>query len=96
MIDFTGYSYNDFQWEGRYVSFSSHAKMHLSEFKLDALEVIDMLNDPVPCPDSRRFRRQDVEICSRKHRKTFRIILADAFCDDVGEPCWCVENVKPT
>ena len=89
------YEYDAYQWNGRYVAFNFHAEMHCNEFGLNPLEVVDMLNDPYPCPQPRRHRKEDYEICSRKNRKIFRIIVSDDYCVEVGEPCWCVRNVKP-
>lgn len=94
--DFTIYNYNDFRWNGRYIQFTDSAKLHLDEFGLDAHEIIDMLHDPVDCPEHRKFRRTDIEICSRKKRRIFRIILFEDFCYDVKEICWCVKHVEPT
>ena len=87
---------NDFRWQDRYVQFTDSAKMHLEEFGLNALEIIDMLRDPVDCPTRRKFRKTDKEICNRKNKRIFRIILFEDFCYDVGETCWCVKHVEPT
>lgn len=96
MINFTGYSYDNFRWEGKYVAFSTHAKMEMQEFKLDTLEIIDMLHNPVPCPDGNRPKKREIKICSNKNKMVFLIKLFDDYCFDVGEPCWCVKHVKPT
>lgn len=96
MNRFNAYSYGDFRWNGKYVAFSDSAKFHLEEYKLDAIEIIDMLHDDVPCPTTRRFRKTDIEICSKKNRQIFRITLFKDYCWDVGESCWCVKHVKPT
>ncbi len=95
LVNFSIYNPKNYRWGGKYVAFSTHAKMHMEEFDLDALEVIDMLHDTVPCPGRRRIRRDEKEICSKKHRKIFRIILFEDYCYDVREDCWVVTNVKP-
>jgi len=91
----TAYDPNDFRWRDRFVQFTNHAKLHLEEFGLDVHEIIDMLHDPVDCPKKRKFHRTDIEICSRKNRRIFRIILSKDDCYNVGECCWVVRNVKP-
>lgn len=93
---FATYNLDAFRWRDRYVQFTDSAKLHLEEFELDALEIIDMLHDPVNCPKYKKFRRTDIEICSRKDRRTFRIILFEDDCFDAGETCWCVKHVEPT
>jgi len=93
---FTIYNPIDFRWKDRYVQFSDHAKLHLEEFRLDALEIIEMLHHPVKCPDLKKFRKKDIEICSNKNKRIFRIILFEDYCYDAREICWCVKNVKPT
>ncbi len=93
---FSIYNHNYFRWNDRYVQFSYSAKLHLEEFGLDAFEIIDMLNNPVNCPEYKKFRRTDIEICSKKNKKIFRIILFEEYCLDVREICWCVSHVKPT
>lgn len=96
LVNINRYALENYRWGGKYVSFSSHAKMHLEEFDLDVLEVIDMLHDTVPCPGKRGFKRSEKEICSKKHGEIFRIILFEDYCYDVQEDCWVVKNVKPT
>lgn len=93
---FTIYNPNDFRWNDRYIQFTDSAKLHLDEFGLDAREIIDMLHNPVNCPKHRKHRRTDIEICSRKNRRIFRIILFEDYCYDVKEICWCVKHVEPT
>ena len=93
---FTIYNPSDFRWNDRYIQFTDSAKLHLYEFGLDALEIIDMLHNPVNCPKHRKHRRKDIEICSRKNRRIFRIILFEDYCYDVKETCWCVKHVEPT
>lgn len=87
--------YGVFKWDEVPVQFTSHAKMHLNEFKLDAIEIIDMLRHQVECPEMRRHRRTETEVCSNKNGQIFRIILFEDYCFDVGQDCWCVKNVKP-
>ena len=89
------YTPNNFNWRGKYVAFTYSAKLHLEEFQIDALELIDMLHNPVPCPKSRVFRKKDIEICSTKKGRIFRIILFEDYCIDVQADCWVVKHVKP-
>lgn len=96
MTSFTTYNPEDFRWRERYVQFTDSAKLHLDEFNLNAYEIIDMLHNTIPCPKSRRFKKTDIEICSKKNRQIFRITLFEDFCFDVDEICWCVKHVKPT
>lgn len=93
---FTIYNPNDFRWNERYVQFSDSAIFHLDEFGLDAFEIIDMLHNPVDCPKNKKFRRTNIEICSKKNKQIFRIILFEDYCYDVKEICWCVKHVEPT
>ena len=92
----TFYNADDFRWNGKYVQFSYSAKLHLDEFRLSPLEIIDMLHDSVNCPNNRKFRKTDFEICSKKNRRIFRIILFEDYCYDVKAACWCVKHVEPT
>jgi hypothetical protein len=87
---------NDFRWEGVLVQFTQSAKMHLWEFRLTPHEIMDMINDQVECPEYRRFNKKDTEICSKKDRKIFRIILSKAYCGEINEECWRVIHVEPT
>ncbi|MDY6966592.1 MAG: hypothetical protein SVM80_11630 [Halobacteriota archaeon] len=96
MNKFIAYNPDDFRWNDRYVQFTDSAKFHLEEFGLDVIEIINMLHDPVPCPKHRKFRKTDIEICSRKNRQIFRIILFEDYCYDVQETCWCIKHVEPT
>ena len=93
---FTIYNPEDFHWNDKYVQFSDSAKFHLEEFGLDALEIMDMLRDPINCPKSNKFRRKDIEICSKKNKRIFRITLFEDYCFDVKDFCWCIKHVKPT
>jgi len=93
---YTIYNSDDFRWNDRYIQFTDSAKLHLEEFGLDAIEIIDMLHNSFPCPKNRKFRRTDIEICSRKNKRIFRIILFEDYCYDVREICWCVKHVEPT
>ncbi len=87
---------HDFRWEGKYVAFTDHAKIECRLFKIDAYEVIEMLRDSFECPEKKKHNKKEKEICSKKNRKIFRIILFEDHCSDVGEDCWCVKHVKPT
>lgn len=84
------------RWGGVPVQFSTDAKGELWAFKLDAYEIIDMLDNPVKCPKHRKFQKEETEICSNKNGKIFRIIICEDYCRDVEEDCWCVIHVKPT
>lgn len=88
-------AYGVFKWDGVPVQFTTHAKMHLDEFKLDAIEIIDMLRYQVKCPKMSRHKKSEKEVCSNKNGQVFRIILFETYCFDVGQDCWCVKNVKP-
>lgn len=96
LMGFTIYNPEYYRWNDRYVQFSYSAELHLEEFGLDAHEIIDMLHNPVNCPKHRKFRRTDIEICSNKNKRIFRIILFEDYCFDVREMCWCVKHVEPT
>ncbi len=88
------YTNDAFIWENRHVYFREHSKMHLDEFHLTPEEIIDMLHEPVPCPQRRRKRRNKKEICSRKNNRTYRIVVGDENCPGYEE-CWWIINVKP-
>jgi hypothetical protein len=92
---FPSYNRRDLYWDGKYVAFTTHAMMHLTEFRMDVREIVDMLRSSFDCPERRKFRREDIERCSRKGAKTFRIIIAEDYCHDIQEECWCIKNVKP-
>ena len=96
LVNFPMHPPNNFYWKGKYVAFTYSARLHLEEFQIDALEVIDMLHNPIPCPKSNIFRKNDIEICSMKKGKIFRIILFEDYCIDVHADCWVVKHVKPT
>ena len=96
LMVFNRYHRDEYRWNGVYIAFSTSAKLHLGEFHIDAIEVIDMLNDPVPCPKGKKFRKSNVEICSRKNRDIYRIVLYEDYCLDAGEKCYCVKHVEPT
>jgi hypothetical protein len=85
-----------YNWRGRYVSFTGSAELHLWDFQLDAIEIIDMLHNQVKCPKYTKFRNKDEEVCSKKDGRIYRIILCDDYCRCLGERCWCVIHVEPT
>jgi hypothetical protein len=85
-----------YNWEGRYVSFTGSAELHLWDFELEAMEIIDMLHNQVDCPKYTRFRKKDKEVCSNKDGKIYRIILCEDYCRCLRETCWCVIHVEPT
>ena len=89
------YNRENFLWNNRVVGFTDSAKNHLEEFKLDVYEIIDMLRHSFDCPEQRRHRRTEIEKCSNKRGKIFRIILFDDFCYVYNEECWCVKHVEP-
>ena len=89
------YNRDSFIWNERVVAFTDHAKNHIWEFDLDVYEIIDMLRNSFDCPKRRKHRRTDIERCSNKKGKVFRIILFDDFCIDYDEDCWCVKHVEP-
>jgi hypothetical protein len=88
-------AYGVFKWDGVPVQFTTHAKMHLDEFKLDAREIVEMLRYQVKCPKISKHKKSETEVCSYKNGQIFRIILFETYCFDVGRDCWCVKNVKP-
>jgi hypothetical protein len=95
LVKFPIHTLNNFNWRGKYVAFTYSARLHLEEFQINAIELIDMLHNPVPCPKNRIFRKKDIEICSMKKGRIFRIILFEDYCIDVQADCWVVKHVKP-
>jgi hypothetical protein len=49
------------RWSGVAVQFSTDAKGELWVLKLDAHEIIDMLDNPVKCPKYRKFQKEETE-----------------------------------
>ncbi len=86
---------NYYKWDDRYIQFTDHAKIECALFKIGVHEIIDMLHNQIKCPKTKKHNKSDKEICSKKNKKIFRIILFKDYCIDVGEICWCVRHVKP-
>lgn len=94
---------NYLKWGDRAIQLTESAKIECWRYKLDVRQIIDMLDDPVDCPQKRgfhkidkTFKNEEFEICSKKDRRIFRIIYCADECVDVREVCWCIIHVKPT
>lgn len=77
------------------VQFSDHATRELNFAQIDVFELIDMLNHQIKCPKFKKFSKSDEEICSKKNRKIYRIILGIDDCIDSSTKCYVVKHVKP-
>lgn len=89
-------TYGVFIWREKRVFITDSAGRHLRYERISPYELMDMINDTVECPEYRRFKRNEIEICSKKHRKTYRIILIDGNHERLGIDCWWVKHVEPT
>lgn len=45
---------NDYYWDGKYVSFSNHAKHELENYDMDTINLMDMLHGSFPCKKKKR------------------------------------------
>jgi hypothetical protein len=100
--NYAAYYYCKLRWKERLLHLSDDAKVECQIFKLDVYQIVGMLEDQVKCPKYRQFHRKDkkfkteeIEICSKKDRKIFRIIYCEDNCIDVKEICWLIIHVKP-
>lgn len=95
-MSFSPYNNQKLKYKSKPVHFSNHAKGELITANLSVYELIDMLNNPVPCPRGRRIKKIYFEICSNKNRKVFRIILYEDYCFDERTDCYLIIHIKPT
>lgn len=99
-----GQSYHhDLRWKEKAIHLTDDAKMECGIFRLDAYQVVDMLESSFPCSKSKQFHKKDrrfknieIEVCCKKNKKTFRIIYCEDDCIEIRETCWLIIHVKPT
>jgi len=95
---------NELRWEGDtnperpdrvFVQISMDARPELEIYNIEPYVLVDMLEYSFPCRNPRRVKHNELEVCSRRSRICFRIILFKDYCMDVQAFCWVVKHVKP-
>jgi len=100
---YRSYQLNSYTWidssnpepKRRYIQISSHARNEMDIYDIDPITLIDMLCDSFPCRPRGRCKKGEIELCSNRKRKIFRIKLSKDYCIDVREECWLLKHVKP-
>lgn len=82
------------KWKGKPVAFTDHAKRELWFYDLTVDEVIEMLNTSFECKKQRKFKENEEEVCARKHKKIYRIIIFEDYCRDYQMDCYVIKHVS--
>ncbi|MCL2607542.1 MAG: hypothetical protein FWD92_03165 [Methanomassiliicoccaceae archaeon] len=80
---------------GKRIAVSNHAKTHMVIFRIPAVMLCDMIQNPIPC-NSRKglpHRKSARRICAMKKNVKYNIILDPFKIQE--ESCWVVANMEP-
>jgi hypothetical protein len=64
---------------------------------IEPYTLCDMINDPIPCPKRtpKPFRKSSIQICSRRNRRIYNILLEKEMTIDINQESYEVVHVEP-
>jgi hypothetical protein len=78
------------------VRISDSGFAHLLKEDIEPQTFCDMIHNPVPCPDRRRFRRSSIELCAYRSGIIYRIILELSYTFEINDYVYLLVHLEPT